>query len=485
MASNSGFSSEVGRTLIQLSQESVSNLTLEQGSRVAVIGGGPAGSFFSFFLLKLAETIGIDLEVDILEPRQFSTFSGPAGCNHCGGIVSESLVQMLATEGINIPSTVIQRGIESYVLHMDVGDVRIETPLHEKRIAAVYRGKGPKDIQNSKWSSFDQNTLKMAEDRGAQVRRQLVSDISWESGRPTLSGPKGEIGSYDLLVVASGVNSQLQYVLEQSGCGYIAPERVKTFICEYHLGEEQVALNFGNAMHVFLLDLPHLEFAAVIPKGDYVTLCMLGDEINEELVSSFLNAPEVQACFPPDFDLYQSSCLCFPTINVGGTGQPFGDRLLVIGDSGVTRLYKDGIGAAYKTAKAAATAAVFQGISKEDFKRSFWPACRKIEIDNSIGKFVFAVNKQLQRTKVTRRTMLRMTRMEQTEGGPTQQMSTVLWDIFTGSAPYKEILLRTMKPWFLARLAWNFVMGGLFFDLKNQDTGAMDGHERLGESLPG
>ena len=56
------------------------------------------------------------------------------------GIVSESLVQLLATEGINIPTKVAQKGIESYVLHMDVGSVRIETPVHEKRIAAMYRG---------------------------------------------------------------------------------------------------------------------------------------------------------------------------------------------------------------------------------------------------------------------------------------------------------------------------------------------------------
>ena len=63
--------------------------------------------------------------------------SGPAGCNHCGGIVSESLVQLLTTEGINIPTKVAQKGIESYVLHMDVGSVRIETPVHEKRIAAM------------------------------------------------------------------------------------------------------------------------------------------------------------------------------------------------------------------------------------------------------------------------------------------------------------------------------------------------------------
>ena len=55
---------------------------------------------------------------------------------------------------------------------------------------------------------------------------------------------------------------------------------------------------FGPSMHVFLLDIPRLEFAALIPKGDYVTLCMLGDDIDEELIDRFFAAPEVRARFP-------------------------------------------------------------------------------------------------------------------------------------------------------------------------------------------
>ncbi len=117
------------------------NLSLDDGSRVAVMGCGPAGSFVSFFLLEMADRAGVDLEVDVFEPRDFGR-AAPHGCNMCGGIISETLVQNLASEGINLPGTVVQRGIDSYMLHMDVGSVRIETPLQEKRIGAVYRAKG-------------------------------------------------------------------------------------------------------------------------------------------------------------------------------------------------------------------------------------------------------------------------------------------------------------------------------------------------------
>ena len=69
-------------------------LKLTDGSRVAVIGGGPAGSFFTYFLLDLCERLDIKIHLDVFEAYSF-TKPGPAGCNHCGGIVSESLVQML------------------------------------------------------------------------------------------------------------------------------------------------------------------------------------------------------------------------------------------------------------------------------------------------------------------------------------------------------------------------------------------------------
>ena len=140
---------------------SPSRLELKSGSRIAVLGGGPAGSFFSYFLLEMANRVGLDLHLDIYERRIFSTI-GPAGCNMCGGIISESLVQTLATEGINLPTSVVERGIDSYVLHMDVGDVRIDTPLQEKRIASVHRGAGPKGMKEKKWESFDAHLQQLA-----------------------------------------------------------------------------------------------------------------------------------------------------------------------------------------------------------------------------------------------------------------------------------------------------------------------------------
>lgn len=438
--------------------ESSTRLTLDDGSAVAVIGGGPAGSFFSYFLLRMAESIGTSLKVDIFEPRHF-TESGPAGCNHCGGIISESLVQILAAEGINLPPAVVQRGIDSYVLHMDVGTVRIKTPLEEKRIAAVSRGAGPLELTQLDWKSFDDYLLDLAVAKGAQIVRKLVSDVDWSDGLPNLKGPGGPLGHYDLVAVATGINSNFLEVLENLDFGYKPPQGSKTYICEFQMSKDTIQQYLGTSMHVFLLDIPRLKFAALIPKGNYATMCLLGKDIDNDLLQSFLNAPAVRECFPLQMDLGQNVCYCFPRINMKRAIQPYADRMVMLGDSGVTRLYKDGIGAAYRTAKAAATTAVFQGVSKEDFRKHYWPACRLIANDNIIGKMIFAANGLCQKRAFTRRAVFRMTALEQEKEGGLRPMSGVLWDLFTGSAPYRDVLFRALSFSFMSSFLWNLAFG--------------------------
>ncbi len=48
-----------------------SNLELKDGAKIAVLGGGPAGSFFSIFALKLAKQIGKDIDLNIYEKKKF------------------------------------------------------------------------------------------------------------------------------------------------------------------------------------------------------------------------------------------------------------------------------------------------------------------------------------------------------------------------------------------------------------------------------
>jgi hypothetical protein len=215
-------------------------------------------------------------------------------------------------------------------------------------------------------------------------------------------------------------------------------------------------------MHVFLLNLPRLEFAALIPKGEYVTLVLLGRDIDKELVAAFLSAEEVKRCFPPDWGVPKDYCRCFPSINIEGSPQPFADRLVFVGDCGESRLYKDGIGGAYRAAKAAAKTAVFEGVSKEDFRRHYLPVCRALAMDNRIGKVIFLATGAIQALRFTRSGILRMVAKEQEHNGARPRMSGVLWDTFTGSAPYRDIFTRTLSPLFLGSLLYQLARGFSF-----------------------
>src|SRR5512134_1366432 len=203
------------KLLMRTQKKNSSSLTLGHGSRVAVIGGGPAGSFFSYFLLDMAERIGLKIHVDIYEPRDFEV-PGPAGCNMCGGVIYESLVQSLAVEGINLPPAIVQRGIVCNMLHLDIGSAQIQTPRNEKRIATTFRGTGPRGKMEFKGLSLDGYLMQSAVAKGARHISGRVAEVGWFSDAYTADpGDKlvqiktqaGVFQTYELLAVASGVNT--------------------------------------------------------------------------------------------------------------------------------------------------------------------------------------------------------------------------------------------------------------------------------------
>jgi flavin-dependent dehydrogenase len=438
------------------------NFKLADGSRVAVIGGGPAGSFFAYFLLDLAGRVGLAIDVDIYEPRDYSV-PGAAGCNMCGGIISESMVQLLATEGITLPPSVVQRGIEGYVLHTDAGSIKIAPPGAEKRIASVYRGAGPRGMRkDGGLESFDGYLLGMAARRGARTIRERVESIRYgDGGMPVVVTPSGTSAPYDLLAGATGINGSGLKLFESLDFGFVPPGGTRTFITEVELGERDVTAYFGNAMHVFLLNLPRIEFAAIIPKREYVTVCLLGESIDKALVDSFFDCPQVVARFPKGWKRDEKACRCSPSINISAARNPFADRIVMIGDCGVSRLYKDGIGGAYRTAKAAARTAIFEGVSAEAFRSHYLPVCLDLDEDNRVGKLIFLLTRLIQRIPLGRRAVLRMTTCEQA-GYSSWRMSGVLWDTFTGSAPYADVFRRVTQPLFILRFVWQAALALLF-----------------------
>ena len=469
------------RMLTKAQQKRASSIPLDHGSRVAVIGGGPAGSLFSYFLLDMAKRVGRKIHVDIYEPRDFSG-AAPIGCNMCGGVIYESLVQSLAVEGINLPTTVVQRGIEYNMLHLDIGSAQIQTPRHEKRIATTFRGAGPRGSGECNTSGLDNYLMQAAVAKGARHIQSRVEEVlcSTDSGstdpRNKLVQVKAkgfESQTYELLAVTTGVNTSILKLLCGLDFGYQPPHTTRLLVREYKLGKEAISQNLGPVFHAFLLDIPKLDYGAIIPKGDYVTVCLLSTrgDLDAGVMETFLNDPAVKRALPPDFSTTDFACHCGPRINVMGSAQPFGDRIVFIGDSGVSRLYKDGIGAAYRAAKIAASTAIFQGVSANDFKRYYLPFCRNMDFDNRIGKLLFRVISQIQKMEFSRRAVLRMVSSEQQgKANAERGMSMLMWDMLTGGGTYKSVLLRALHPLFLLRFLWSNVVSLISPNQNQQDA---------------
>ncbi|MCK5703482.1 MAG: hypothetical protein KAI29_20130, partial [Cyclobacteriaceae bacterium] len=166
----------------------------------------------------------------------------------------------------------------------------------------------------------------------------------------------------------------------------------------------------------------------------------------------------VRKLFPPGIKLEDiTPCKCFPSINIKGAKLAYDDRVVLVGDSASSKLYKNGVGAAYITGKAAANAAVFNGISANSFRKYYQPVCTDLDRDNILGKFIFSVTGIIQKSVLLKSAMLGMVISEQGRDNHKRWMSSVLWDTFTGSAAYKDIFLRCMNPLLLTSLIWNII----------------------------
>lgn len=420
-------------------------MQLRDGSNIAVIGGGPTGTFFSIFALKMAKMIDLDISVTIFDSKDFSK-DGPVGCNRCGGIISELLVQTLAVEGISLPDSVVRRGIHSYQLHTKEGDVSITTPHYERTIATISRGGGPKGMAGQGKKSFDGFLMNQAVEEGAIHQASRIDTITLTDNRPQLFSQGTELADFDLVVGAFGINSTAAKMTEALGFGYQEPEKVTAAICELGMAPDIVEERFGNSIHLFLLPDRALKFAALIPKGPYVTLCILGKELSTDQVNGFLENPIVRKVLPDPGD-YSIQCRCLPKMNVAAPKVPCTDRFVMCGDAGSTRLFKDGLGAAYLMGKAAAKTAIFDGVGREHFRANYLPVYQSIVQDNLFGRMLYLFIDIFRKQPLLTRAMLDVVNREQSDAGRNiKTLSTILWDMFTGNERYKTVFTRALSP---------------------------------------
>jgi flavin-dependent dehydrogenase len=423
-------------------------MRLENGSRVVVVGGGPAGSFAALHLLRYAAEAGLRLDITILEARDFSR-PGPGGCNKCAGVLSASLIHNLERLSLHIPQEVIQSELNTYVLHLGEIELSIHQPDPDRRILSVYRGSGPRLGDSPPAHSFDSWLLEQAQERGASLRRARVQTIR-PGTKPTVVTARQEYTA-DLVVLATGVNSRAPLSLTW---GYHPP------LTEI-MAQDEVPLPAGfldHTVHIFFDYPPGLIFGGLIPKGRYANISLLGHRISPDAVNDFLEGQGLMALFP---DGAPGLCGCTPRVAVSMASNYYADRLVAVGDAAATRLYKDGIGAAFITAEAAAGTAIQRGVASKDFAAGYRPICRRIAADNRYGRWLFrlwAVRQQSPRLL----SIWRQAILAEASLPPSAQVHTrVLWGIFTGSESYQRLFWLSLSRaalsslWQGARLARN------------------------------
>jgi flavin-dependent dehydrogenase len=423
--------------------------TLRNGSRVCIIGGGPAGSFAALHLLRLAESRGLTLDVLVFEPRDFHR-RGPAGCNRCAGILSSGLLTGLAGLGLRLPPEVIQAYIRAYAVHLDGEVYPIEAPSSDSEIVSVYRGGGPRLGSTEPVASFDGFLLDQACARGVRLVAERVRRVRWE-GTPVVHTGSQAIPA-DLVVLATGVNARPPL---DSAFGYTLP---RTDVMAQD--EMRRPADWPNdIVRTYFRQPRGLMFGALIPKGEYLNISLLGSELTADAVAEFL---EAQGLSPALSVSPGSLCGCTPRIAVRPARVSFGDRWVAVGDAAVTRLYKDGIGSAYTTAMAAMETAVEYGVGSADFRSHYAPVCRRMARDNLYGHWLFRL--WLRVLTMPRLLDAWKTSLREEAGavGPARTHMRILWGMFTGEEAYGVLLRLALSPASLrsiGRAFWRYRRG--------------------------
>jgi flavin-dependent dehydrogenase len=445
---------------------------LKNSSKIAIIGGGPAGSFFAHFAQKWSTRKGIDVSITIFDGKDFLQ-RGPKGCNLCAGVIAESLNQKMKEEGIFLPEKRIINRVDGYCLHVDSDSLLLSSAENEKNtIATVFRGNGPRYSVFPETISFDDFLLSWAQDRGAEVVSQPVWEIKLpkDKSRPICLyyGKKDNHQKFeaDLIVGAFGVNTYLMKKIQSLGFGYKPPQTISTYQAEIKLGTEEVFKHFGNTIHVYMPKSKSIRYATVIPKGDYITVTLIGKkDVTKEIFQDFLNLKEIKNRIPP----LKPHCFCYPKIVVSPSKKPSTHRLVMIGDASFSRHYKNGIESAFITARLAAETAFSSGIDGSSFSSSYHKQAKKLIIhDNYYGQFLFLVNDIISSVPLLTQSHLSLAK-QKGDKNSSEKLRSILWNMFTGNISYRDIFKISLDIKLQISLFLK-ALGLVFTKLKNSIT---------------
>jgi len=214
-------------------------------------------------------------------------------------------------------------------------------------------------------------------------------------------------------------------------------------VTKYHPGPEAMR-EFGAYIHAFLPGDARIEFGAVTPKGNHLTINIGGISVDSGRMDVFLNNPAVSSVLKGreyagkidanDLRYYKGR---FPNSLAKNY---YGDRFVIVGDAaGLVRAFKGkGITSGALTGIRAARTMIEHGISLTAFHENYRTANQDIIQDLPYGRFIrlLAIN------------MAHVGWMDAViyAARKDQRLQNALYDAVSAFGPYKSVLSNAIHP---------------------------------------
>lgn len=348
---------------------------LRDGAHVVVVGGGPGGVGTALALDRLSKQLGRTLHITLFEGK---VFAGERHFNQCVGVLSPPIVTILQDSlGVPFPQHLIQREITGYVLHSDKRSILLESD--DPPAYAVRR------IQ------FDNYLLEQARTHNIRIVSGRVTDLEFHADRVIVYSESGNTEA-DVIVGAFGCDDGTAVIFERA-TPYRAPRVLNSIVTKIHPGKEFMD-GFGAYIHAFLPSERSIEFGAVTPKGNHLTMNIAGERVDSSTMDLFLHSGAATTVLPYlDCGMADSDLSYFKGRFPISQAHAFtGDRYVIVGDAaGLVRPFKGkGVNSALQTGSRAAQVMMTRGISALAF-REYHRACCDITDDLPYGKGMRAV----------------------------------------------------------------------------------------------
>lgn len=413
---------------------------LQDGGHVVVVGGGPGGAACAIALRRLAHSLGRDIRVTVYEGK---TFAGERHYNQCVGVVSPPIRQILEDElDIPFPWDLVQRRISAYVLHGERHSLTLPDPSDEPSYAL-------------RRITFDAYLLEQARAAGANVVPSRVTDVEIGDDEVIIYS-ESDNRRAEILVGAFGLDTGTATALSRA-TPYRPPRFLDSIVTKIHPPSDCLEIEPAPAgqtpsgrIHAFLPKTPHIEFAAISPKANHLTMNIAGAHVTAAWMDYFLQGPvqkvislgdQLPPRNPKDCRYFKGR---FPISVAKGF---YGDRYVTIGDAaGLVRAFKGkGINAACLTGLWAAQAIMTTGISARSFEYSYVRDCQEILCDIPYGHFVRHLVINASRFRQVDRVLALA------EDHPA--LRRALFDAISGHRPYRAILWELLSAPF-SRPSW-------------------------------